>query len=141
MKEHIQQLLEQTIDRLKADEVIPADAAPRIQVDRTKDKSHGDLATNLAMMLAKPARKNPRELAGLIIDNLPASELVAKTEIAGPGFINFFLDSGWLAKQVEAIADSERANVATVEAPQTIISDYSAPNVAKEMAVHTSVPP
>ncbi|SHI04805.1 arginine--tRNA ligase [Ferrimonas marina] len=136
MKEHIQQLLEQTVSRLKAEAIIPADAAPRVQVDRTKDKSHGDLATNLAMMLAKPAKKNPRELAGLIIDHLPASELVAKTEIAGPGFINFFLDPRFLAKQIEAMADSDRANIAPVAAPQTIVTDYSAPNVAKEMAVH-----
>ncbi|MBY5922556.1 arginine--tRNA ligase [Ferrimonas balearica] len=136
MKDHIQQLLEQTVDRLKAQAIIPADAAPRLQVDRTKDKSHGDLATNLAMMLAKPAGKNPRELAGLIIDNLPESTLVAKTEIAGPGFINFFLDAGWLGKQIETIASDARANVAPVAAPQTIVTDYSAPNVAKEMAVH-----
>lgn len=136
MKDHIQQLLEQTVDRLKAQAIIPADAAPRLQVDRTKDKSHGDLATNLAMMLAKPAGKNPRELAGLIIDNLPESTLVAKTEIAGPGFINFFLDAGWLGKQIETIASDDRANVAPIAAPQTIVTDYSAPNVAKEMAVH-----
>ncbi|MBY6108061.1 arginine--tRNA ligase [Ferrimonas balearica] len=136
MKDHIQQLLEQTVDRLKAQAIIPADAAPRLQVDRTKDKSHGDLATNLAMMLAKPAGKNPRELAGLIIDNLPESTLVAKTEIAGPGFINFFLDAGWLGKQIETIANDDRANVAPIAAPQTIVTDYSAPNVAKEMAVH-----
>ncbi|BDY06787.1 arginine--tRNA ligase [Ferrimonas sp. YFM] len=137
MKEHIQQLLEQTVTLLKEREIIPADAAPRVQVDRTRDKSHGDLATNLAMMLAKPAKKNPRELAQAIIDTLPASELVSKVEIAGPGFINFFLDSGWLGKQVEKIAaDERRANVAALAQPQTIVTDYSAPNVAKEMAVH-----
>ncbi|WP_298441043.1 arginine--tRNA ligase [uncultured Ferrimonas sp.] len=136
MKDHIQQLLEQTISRLKEQAVIPAELEPRVQVDRTRDKSHGDLATNLAMMLAKPAKKNPRELAQLLIDNLPESELVAKAEIAGPGFINFFLDSAWLGKQIEAIASCERANVATIAAPQTIVTDYSAPNVAKEMAVH-----
>ncbi len=116
--------------------MIPEDAAPRVQVDRTKDKSHGDLATNLAMMLAKPAKKNPRELAQQIIDNLPASELVAKTEIAGPGFINFFIDTGYQARQVEAMASDPRAGIAPVSQPQIIISDYSAPNVAKEMAVH-----
>ncbi|WP_028111406.1 arginine--tRNA ligase [Ferrimonas kyonanensis] len=136
MKEHIQQLLEQTVTLLKENGHIPAEAAPRVQVDRTRDKSHGDLATNLAMMLAKPAKKNPRELAQLIIDTLPASELVSKVEIAGPGFINFFLDAGWLGKQIETIATDSRANVAAVAAPQTIVTDYSAPNVAKEMAVH-----
>ena len=75
MKEHITHLLEQTVAILKEQQVIPAEAQPRISVDRTRDKAHGDLATNLAMMMAKPAKKNPRELAQLIIDNLPASDL------------------------------------------------------------------
>ncbi len=136
MKEQIQQLLEQTVASLKEKALIPAELEPRIQVDRTRDKSHGDLATNLAMMLAKAAGKNPRELAQLLIDNLPASDLIAKAEIAGPGFINFHLDGRWLSKQIEAIASSARANVSPLATSQTIVTDYSAPNVAKEMAVH-----
>ncbi len=105
-----------------------------------QEKAHGDLATNLAMLLAKPARKNPRELAAAIIEHLPASDLIAKVEIAGPGFINFFFDPSWLAGQVEAMVASANANV-KLPAPQTVVVDYSAPNVAKEMAVHPSVPP
>lgn len=136
MKNQIQQLLEQTLSNLKADQIIPADLAPRIQIDTTKDKAHGDLATNLAMLLAKPAGKNPRELAQLIVDHLPESTLVAKTEIAGPGFINFFLDNSWLSKQIDTIATSPMAGVKPVAQPQTVVLDYSAPNVAKEMAVH-----
>ena len=92
MKEQIEALLLAAFNQLIDHQVIPADTQPRINLDRTKDKSHGDLATNLAMMLAKPAGKNPRELAQLIIDALPAHESVTKVEIAGPGFINFFLD-------------------------------------------------
>ena len=111
MKAQIQQLLEQTVSSLKAAALIPVELEPRIQVDNTKDKAHGDLATNLAMLLAKPAGKNPRELAQLITEHLPASALVAKAEIAGPGFINFFLDTNWLAKQIEAIAVSPTAGV------------------------------
>lgn len=83
-----------------------------------------------------PPEKNPRELAQLIIEHLPASTLVARAEIAGPGFINFFLDSAWLAKQIEAIAASPKAEVKAAAPAQTIVLDYSAPNVAKEMAVH-----
>jgi arginyl-tRNA synthetase len=60
-------------------------------VERTRDSAHGDFACNVAMQLAKAARRKPRELAQAIVDALPASELVAKVEIAGPGFINFFL--------------------------------------------------
>lgn len=135
MKEHIQALLEQTVSTLKQQGKLPAELEPRIQVDRTKDKAHGDLATNLALLLAKPAKQNPRALAQLLVDNLPASELVAKTELAGPGFINFFLDSNWLAGQIDAMVADERANVPAAEQPQTVVVDYSAPNVAKEMHV------
>ena len=135
MKEHIHHLLEQTVANLKSAGVLPADLEARVQVDRCKEKAHGDLATNLAMLLAKPARKNPRELAAAIIEHLPASDLIAKVEIAGPGFINFFFDPCWLAGQVKAMVTSDNANV-KLPAPQTVVVDYSAPNVAKEMAVH-----
>lgn len=136
MKEHIHQLLEQTVAKLRAQGDLPADVEPRIQVDNTKDKAHGDLATNLAMLLAKAAGKNPRLLAQQIIDALPASDRVAKVEIAGPGFINFYLDSQWLAHQIDALLGDDHLGVKTANPPQTIVVDYSAPNVAKEMAVH-----
>lgn len=136
MKEHIHQLLEQTVAKLRAQGELPADVEPRIQVDNTKDKAHGDLATNLAMLLAKAAGKNPRLLAQQIIDALPASDRVAKVEIAGPGFINFYLDSQWLAHQIDALLGDDHLGVKTANPPQTIVVDYSAPNVAKEMAVH-----
>ena len=134
MKSHIQSLLEQTVAKLKQQGIIPEDTDPRIQVDRTKDKSHGDLATNLAMMLTKAAGKPPRELAQLLIDNLPASSHVAKVEIAGPGFINFFIDENALAKQLQAALADEHLGVALPSA-QTVVVDYSSPNLAKEMHV------
>ncbi|MDO6524437.1 arginine--tRNA ligase [Motilimonas sp. 1_MG-2023] len=135
MKVQLQQLLEQTVASLKQQGIIPADAQPRVQVDRTKDKSHGDLATNLAMMLSKSAGKNPRELAQLIIDNLPESSLVTKVDIAGPGFINFFLNPLWLVEQVEAALIDPRLGIEPIADPQTIVVDYSSPNLAKEMHV------
>lgn len=134
MKSHIQSLLEQTIESFKQQGILPSDFEARIQVDRTKDKSHGDLATNLAMMLTKAAGKNPRELAQLIIDNLPASAYVAKVEIAGPGFINFFIDDSALANQLQAAISDEHLGI-KLPTPQTIVVDYSSPNLAKEMHV------
>ncbi|WP_198782117.1 arginine--tRNA ligase [Shewanella putrefaciens] len=134
MKSHIQSLLEQTLESFKQQGILPADFEARIQVDRTKDKSHGDLATNLAMMLTKAAGKNPRELAQLIIDNLPASAYVAKVEIAGPGFINFFIDDSALANQLQAAIQDEHLGI-KLPTPQTIVVDYSSPNLAKEMHV------
>ncbi|MCH1924134.1 arginine--tRNA ligase [Shewanella sp. C32] len=134
MKAHIQSLLEQTVTTLKQQGIIPEDAAPRIQVDRTKDKTHGDLATNLAMMLSKLAGKNPRELAALIIDNLPASSNVTKVDIAGPGFINFFIDENALANQLQAALKDDKLGI-QLPAAQTVVVDYSSPNLAKEMHV------
>jgi len=135
MKALIQDLLEQAVTSLQEQQILPADVQPRITIDRTKDKSHGDFANNLALMLAKPAKQNPRALAELLVKNLPASELVIKTEIAGPGFINFFINPNYLEKQIDnAFADS-RLNVELTASPQTVVIDYSSPNLAKEMHV------
>ncbi|EDQ00282.1 arginine--tRNA ligase [Shewanella benthica] len=134
MKLHIQSLLVQALDVLKQQGVIPTDFEARIQVDRTKDKTHGDFATNLAMMLTKIARKNPREIAQLIIDSLPQDSQVAKVEIAGPGFINFFIDEDALANQLMAALKDDHLGICLPE-QQTIVVDYSSPNLAKEMHV------
>lgn len=91
MKEELTRLIQQALDSLVAQGELPDDIAPKVQIERTRDASHGDLACNIALTLAKPARRNPRELAALICDALPVASLVARTEIAGPGFINFFL--------------------------------------------------
>ncbi len=135
MKALIQTLLEQAVASLQTQQILPADVQPRITIDRTKDKSHGDFANNLALMLAKPAKQNPRALAELIVKNLPASELVIKTEIAGPGFINFFINPHYIEKQIDSAFANERLNVQVTDAPQTVVIDYSSPNLAKEMHV------
>jgi arginyl-tRNA synthetase len=93
MKQQISQLVQQALESLTAQGHLPADLEPRIQIDRTRDQSHGDLASNIALTLAKPAGKNPRELAALICEALPKSSILERTEIAGPGFINFYLSS------------------------------------------------
>ena len=93
MKEEISRLIQQALDSLISQGQLPEDISPQVQIDRTRDQSHGDLASNIALTLAKPARKNPRELATLICDALPPSSFLARTEIAGPGFINFFLSA------------------------------------------------
>jgi arginyl-tRNA synthetase len=93
MKEQLTTLIQQALDTLIAQGVLTADIAPQIQIDRTRDKSHGDLASNIALALAKAAQRKPRELADLICAALPANSLVSRTEVAGPGFINFFLSA------------------------------------------------
>ena len=84
------------------------------------------------MLLAKPARKNPRELAQAIVDQFPVSGRVAKLEIAGPGFYQFLSEHGWLSSQISAIVTSPTLNVAPAEQPQTIVVDYSAPMLRRK---------
>jgi arginyl-tRNA synthetase len=94
LKYQIEKLLQAAVTTLPPD-VLPADIArPIIEVERTRDAAHGDFATNIAMQLAKPARRNPRQLAQALLEALPASDLIARAEIAGPGFINFHLSTG-----------------------------------------------
>ncbi|MGR4069889.1 arginine--tRNA ligase [Halomonas sp. LR3S48] len=106
MKETIISLLENALDTLKQQGTLPADATPTIKVDPTKDKAHGDYASNLALMLAKPAGRNPRELAEALIAALPASDAVTKVEIAGPGFINFFAATDAAAQVVRQVLEA-----------------------------------
>ncbi|MBN7797904.1 arginine--tRNA ligase [Parahaliea mediterranea] len=109
MKQALSELIQQALNALIDQGVLPADIAPRIQIDRTRDPSHGDLASNIALTLAKPAGKNPRELAGLVCDALPAAPFLKATEVAGPGFINFFLsDSSSQAVVARVLEQGER---------------------------------
>ena len=88
MKSHLLQLL-----LTVAQSIHPEILANSIQIDRPKSIEHGDFSTNLAMMLAKTLKKNPRELATLIIEKFPSSPFIEKVEIAGAGFINFYLNA------------------------------------------------
>ncbi len=100
MKDHIEQLIRAALTDLINDGSLPEGIEPRISVDRTRDKSHGDLASNIAMTLAKAAKRPPKDIAQLIINALPASTQVSKAEIAGPGFINFYLNEAAAAAVV-----------------------------------------
>jgi arginyl-tRNA synthetase len=91
LKNNIEDLINQAINKLQQQGMLDASLQPNIQVTRTRDVAHGDFASNIAMMLSKPAGKNPRDLAQALIDALPDNEHVHKVEIAGPGFINFFI--------------------------------------------------
>jgi len=89
LKKTIESLLDQALEKLVADELI--ETKPELQISRTKDAAHGDFTCNVAMMLAKQAGKPPRDVAQIIIDAMSADKSIVKIEIAGPGFINFFL--------------------------------------------------
>lgn len=135
MKEQLESLLAAAVANLQQQGTLAADAQPRIQLDRPRDKSHGDFATNLALMLAKPAKMNPRALAEAIIAALPENSLVAKTDIAGPGFINFTISQQQLIDQLEHAYQDGNVGIQAAATPQTVVIDYSSPNLAKEMHV------
>lgn len=92
MKQHIENLIQRALKQLEEAGNLPAVPA-FVQIEPTKDKAHGDFASNVAMTLAKAAQKKPRDIAEMIIQALPESPHITKVEIAGPGFINFFLSS------------------------------------------------
>ena len=92
MKQKIEELIVKAVETLKAEGILGLEIIPHIAIERTRDLQHGDFASNLALMLAKPAKANPRELAIKIIAALPRHEAIMKVELAGPGFINFFIN-------------------------------------------------
>ena len=135
MKDSIRHLIQQALARLTAEGVLPEGSNPTIQVENTRDKSHGDFASNVAMMLAKPAGMKPRDLAQKLIDALPADPSVSKVEIAGPGFLNFFQNSAALAQRLDAALADPLLGVSKTGSRQRVVVDLSSPNLAKEMHV------
>ena len=105
MKKQLNALISEALNTLIEAGDLPSDCAPMIQLERTRDPAHGDLASNIALTLAKVAGMPPRELADRLCKALPASPQVAKTEIAGPGFINFFLTDASSAAVVTTILE------------------------------------
>lgn len=118
----------------KALEAAGAPAGSPAAVRQSAKAQFGDYQANGVMGVAKKLGMNPREFAQKVIDVLDLDGIASKAEIAGPGFINIFLDPAFLAKQASAALGDERLGITTQE-QQTIVADYSAPNVAKEMHV------
>ncbi len=106
MKELVQELLAAAVEQLQKDGTLPAEQLPEPQVERTRDPAHGDLASNVALMLSKRAGMKPRDLANLVCEAIPVHPSLQKTEIAGPGFINFFLGEASLQAVIPAIIEA-----------------------------------
>ena len=122
----------------KVSQALEAAGAPEgspAAVRQSAKPQFGDYQANGVMGVAKRLGTNPREFAQKVLDVLDLDGIASKVEIAGPGFLNIFLDEAFLAQQADAALADSRLGVAKAEA-QTIVTDYSAPNVAKEMAVH-----
>ncbi len=110
VKSTLRALVAQAIDALRAAGTLPSDVdMPEFVIERPKARAQGDFSTNAAMLLAKPAKSNPRAIAQLLLDALPANDAIAKVEIAGPGFINFHVAEGaWRATLREAVKQGAR---------------------------------
>jgi arginyl-tRNA synthetase len=125
VKSTVRALVAQAIDSLRAAGTLPADlVAPDFVIERPKNRAQGDFSTNAAMLIAKPAKSNPRAIAQALVDALPASGDVARVEIAGPGFINFHMhEAAWRRQLGDVLAqgatygrnDAGRGHCAGVE--------------------------
>jgi arginyl-tRNA synthetase len=129
VKEHIQELLSQALLHLQRDGSLSLQGEPAIQLERTKSIQHGDFASNIAMLLAKSVGMPPRKLAELLIENLPRSRQVEKVEIAGPGFINFFLHHCALRGVVkEVLSKRETYGSPLGDADESVTLEYVSAN-------------
>jgi len=109
MKEQLRTLILDAINTLQKQGDLPGDLNIDIHIERTRDSSHGDFACNVAMMLAKAARCKPRDIAEKIVAALPDSDQVERIGIAGPGFINFFINNNAFQQLASQILDAGEA--------------------------------
>jgi arginyl-tRNA synthetase len=125
-----EEALSQLVQAAMADELGPdyAHADPLIRASQ-----FADFQANAAMSLARSVGQQPRELASRLAARLDGAEAVASAEVSGPGFINLTLRDGWLAEQATSQLADPRLGVRTADPTQTIVVDYSGPNVAKEL--------
>lgn len=129
---NIQVLLSDKVNQALVAAGAPADC--EAQVRQSAKEQFGNYQVNGVMSAAKKLGMPPRQLAEKMLQLLELGDITSKVEIAGPGFINIFLNSAWLARQIDWVLNAPKLGVTAVE-PQTIVIDYSAPNVAKEMHV------
>jgi arginyl-tRNA synthetase len=136
LKRALADLFAQALARLPTD-LVPDSARPAaIVIDRTRDKTHGDFACNLAMVMAKAAGRKPRELAEALVAALPASPLVVKVEIAGPGFINLFLAPDAKQQTVRAVlAEGAAYGRSTMGGGRKVLIEFVSANPTGPMHV------
>ena len=129
MRNKVRKLLSGAVAALVGDGVLPKDTSLEVQVERSRKPGHGDFASNVALVLAGPAGLQPRELAEQLRTRLPASSLVERTEVAGPGFINIFLaaDACWRLPE-EIRTQGVRFGTSDVGAGQRLMVEFVSAN-------------
>jgi len=130
----VQRLLDQRVAQAMRDAYPEAADLPAIVVP-AQDPRFGDYQANGAMALAKRLKRKPRDVAEAVLARLDVSDLAEPPTIAGPGFINIRLRRDWVGRELGRINPDERLGVPQAEQPETVVVDYSAPNLAKEMHV------
>lgn len=128
VKELLTDLLRASVDQLRAEGRIVLDVVPEISFERTRAKEFGDFACNLAMQLAKPLSRKPREIAELLVAALPAHPSLARVEIAGPGFLNFFISSATLQQVVARVLDDQRYGFAAKHSRESVQVEFVSAN-------------
>ena len=103
--EELSKTIKESLESLIASQKLEVSVIPEIKIERPKSKDHGDFSSNIALMVAKPAGKNPRDVAQLLVDDLSKNSGIKKIEIAGPGFLNFTLDSASLGELARTIIE------------------------------------
>jgi arginyl-tRNA synthetase len=103
--EELSKTIKESLESLISSQKIEVSVIPEIKIERPKSKDHGDFSSNIALMVAKPAGKNPRDVAQLLVDDLSKNPGIQKIEIAGPGFLNFTLDSASLGELARTIIE------------------------------------
>jgi len=128
IKQKLSKIIENALKsaNIQADDIVISDA--------TKPE-FGDYQFNGIMKLAKILRQNPRQIASSVVEHIDTTDMIAKVEVAGPGFINIWLSDTWLAEQTDAITEDTRVGVGYIEQPKRVVVDYSGPNMAKQMHV------
>jgi arginyl-tRNA synthetase len=129
VKQHLEELLRSALARMGDESLASAAQRDAIIVERTRDAQHGDFASNIALRLAKAARRNPRELAQAILAALPPNALVARAAVAGAGFINFFLAKQAYAGEIARIhAEGARYGCSTTGAGVRVLLEFVSAN-------------
>lgn len=129
MRAHIEELISQALGYLKREGQLPADIDASIEIEHTRDRSHGDYASNIAMVLAKPAGMPPRQLAEKLLERLPGSKRVDRVEVAGPGFLNFFASNHYLKVVLrDVLAEGERYGFAPEGSREDVLVEFVSAN-------------
>ena len=114
--------------------IFKQDFSEKINIENSTKKEFGDFQTNFAMMNSKAIGKNPREIATTLVENFKENDLIEKLEIAGPGFINIHLKNNFLNNEMKKI-ENEKYDFSFLNVDETVIIDYSSPNIAKRMHI------